>query len=460
MAMLRTDSNREVFSCASRVTPSSPALITTALLVALLVTSHSAVGQSADKDARATDGKPVADAPRAEFTEARARALLAAADAAVEKLTSVRMEIGTSLTVYSDDGDPTSSSASSGTGVLARAPGAPRWQVRLRCKYTWRDNGGAAVLEKAAYDGDVLRMYSAQPGDDGKRMFDEILIGPGLMDARRFTACRAFNWSAPTVPITYISGDFLNVPKKGNRVTHLGLTAVGSTICELVQVEPVADAKQGSPPEYRNVFRWAIDPQTKMPMAWNVDMYKRGRLWKSQAFSIASIEVNPPVSDADFVLKPPPGYKVSLQDHRGPPLGAVPHNWKVRDAKGVQHTRNMYMGRVLVLDFWATWCGSCRRTMPEIQALHDRYKDDDRVRVLAVSCMEKEGADPAATLASAGFSYLTLLEGDTLARMLNVKAVPTLAVIGTDGKVIYGNVGYKPGIGKEVARIIAAHLAK
>ncbi len=457
MAILRTDSNRRSVSRGTRVTALSPALITAALMVALLVTACSAVGQLANQDSGATDGKQVADPPRAEFTEARARALLAAAAAAVQKLTSVRMEIGKSLTVYSDDGDPKATFAYSGTGLLSRAPGVPIWEVRLRCEYSSRENGAAAVLEKAAYDGDILRMYTATSNDGGERVFDETLIGPALMDARRFGgACGSFNWASPTLPNTYINGSFLSVPKKGNRVAHLGFTPVGSTICELVLVEWV----EGPRVPYRYVEHFAIDPKTNLPMDWNIDIYKQERLWKSEAFSIARIEVNPPVSDADFVLKPPPGYKVSREDHRGPPLGRVVGNWRLRDAKGGQHMRKRYLGRVLVLDFWATWCAPCRRTMPEIQALHNRYKDDDRVRVLGVSCMEKEGADPAATLGSAGFSYLTLLEGDPLARMLNVKAVPTLAVIGTDGKVIYGNVGYKPGIGKEVERVIAAHLAK
>jgi len=43
-------------------------------------------------------------------------------------------------------------------------------------------------------------------------------------------------------------------------------------------------------------------------------------------------------------------------------------------------------GEIVLLNFWATWCGPCRHELPDIAALHARYAGNDRVRILAVSC--------------------------------------------------------------------------
>jgi len=396
------------------------------------------------------------------FTEQRARSLLADARIAVESIRSIRMEIGTSLATWSDDGKPSDTSVYTGIGIMSRspAPEAPLWQVRLRCEWQGREGNGPAHRAKAAYDGDVLRTYSDERGKDGKRVFEEILIGPGLMDMRRICgSCGAFNWAPPTIPPSYLNGSFLGEPDADTQVSHLGLAAAGTTICELVRAEWKEPGRTAGYPGDRYVLHFAIEPETKLPCESSLAWYVGDRLQTLQSFSVKSLELNPALSDADFTLHPPPGYESLRRDHRGPPVGASVGYWSLKDSTGKTHTREDYDNRVLVLDFWAAWCAPCRQVMPQIQSLHDRYKSDPRVAVLGVNCMEKGNADPAEIRTRMGLTYPTLVDGDDLARVLNVKALPTVAVIGRDRRILYAHVGYSDAIGDEVTRVIEEHLA-
>ena len=65
------------------------------------------------------------------------------------------------------------------------------------------------------------------------------------------------------------------------------------------------------------------------------------------------------------------------------------HNFSLATLDGKHVSLNDYRGKLVLLNFWATWCAPCRKEMPSIQTLWDRYKDQDLV-VLAVS--EDDGA--------------------------------------------------------------------
>jgi thiol-disulfide isomerase/thioredoxin len=59
------------------------------------------------------------------------------------------------------------------------------------------------------------------------------------------------------------------------------------------------------------------------------------------------------------------------------------------DMQGNQVTLSQFRGKVVLLNFWATWCPPCREEMPSMEQLHQRYKDQGLV-MLAVN-VEKDG---------------------------------------------------------------------
>jgi thiol-disulfide isomerase/thioredoxin len=119
---------------------------------------------------------------------------------------------------------------------------------------------------------------------------------------------------------------------------------------------------------------------------------------------------------------------------RGDPLlGRAAADFSLPDLSGRAYQLASLRGKVVVLDFWASWCGPCRRSMPQIEALHREFARKGLV-VLGVN-----SEDPAAAskyLREKGYSFPTLMDKTgTVGNQFNVKGIPTSVVIDRTGKV-------------------------
>lgn len=91
-------------------------------------------------------------------------------------------------------------------------------------------------------------------------------------------------------------------------------------------------------------------------------------------------------------------------------------------------------GKVVLLDFWATWCGPCQIEMPVVDSLAKQFRDRGLV-VVGVNTSDMRGvAEPF--VRSRGFGFpIAYDENNTIARAFGVGNIPTLVVIGKDGKI-------------------------
>jgi peroxiredoxin len=107
------------------------------------------------------------------------------------------------------------------------------------------------------------------------------------------------------------------------------------------------------------------------------------------------------------------------------------------------YTLSELRGQVVYLDFWASWCGPCRRSFPEVQALHAEYKDRP-FRVLAVS-IDRKAADGIKFLEAQQVGFPSVFdEGGKVATRFGVQSIPSAFVIGPDGKIAHSAVGFDP----------------
>jgi peroxiredoxin len=124
------------------------------------------------------------------------------------------------------------------------------------------------------------------------------------------------------------------------------------------------------------------------------------------------------------------------------PVGSVAPDWTLKDAKGQLRKLSDYRGKVLVMDFWAVWCIPCHRAMPGLQRLH---KDLSKrgVIILGISTGE-HGGDPVQVMEDRGYTYELLLNGEAIAENYRVVGLPTIYVIGPDGRIIHAGFGANP----------------
>jgi len=97
------------------------------------------------------------------------------------------------------------------------------------------------------------------------------------------------------------------------------------------------------------------------------------------------------------------------------------------------HLRDL-LGKVVLVNFWATWCPPCRKEMPDLEALYDKYKDQGFV-VLAIS--DEEAAKVGPFIAVRKISYPVLLDpGRKVNEQLYVQGIPKSFVYNREGKMV------------------------
>tara|TARA_Y100000588_G_scaffold364132_1_gene427498 strand:- start:3062 stop:3676 length:615 start_codon:yes stop_codon:yes gene_type:complete len=136
-----------------------------------------------------------------------------------------------------------------------------------------------------------------------------------------------------------------------------------------------------------------------------------------------------------------PDFKTSLLDG---------NDFKLSAAKGKN---------VVVLDFWATWCGPCVKALPEVKAATDALKNKGVV-LIAVNQGESPG-DIQRFLAKRNWNTLNVgldPEGE-IAKKFGVEGIPQTVIIDKDGVIREVHVGYSPGMGKRLSKELMAILA-
>ena len=174
------------------------------------------------------------------------------------------------------------------------------------------------------------------------------------------------------------------------------------------------------------------------------------------------MEARPCPSQAAELLhsrQPPQPQRTPFQHIISPfaflPVGTQAPVWTLLDRDGNTVSLEQMTGTIVVIDFWATWCGPCFRVMPELQEIHEVYADSP-VAVYGIHVWDE--ADPAAFMDENGFTYGLLLEGDQVAEEYLVSGIPTLYIIDADGNIAYAEVGADPEIGDKLSSVLDSLL--
>jgi thiol-disulfide isomerase/thioredoxin len=113
------------------------------------------------------------------------------------------------------------------------------------------------------------------------------------------------------------------------------------------------------------------------------------------------------------------------------------------DLDGHPVSTAMWQGKVVILNFWATWCGPCREEIPEMIDLASRYKD--RVQIVGASVDDISPAEVNEFAKRMGINYPVVMAGlDLVSEYGGVPALPTSFVIDTHGRVVQKHVGLYP----------------
>jgi thiol-disulfide isomerase/thioredoxin/outer membrane lipoprotein-sorting protein len=170
---------------------------------------------------------------------------------------------------------------------------------------------------------------------------------------------------------------------------------------------------------------------------------------QDETLNFAIVELNQPVADSLFTFRIPQGAKpagsgLSLRAKAGPPdlSGKKAYDFTLKDLAGKPHTLSKMKGKVVMLDFWATWCGPCRMQMPRVEKLKNEFSGKGLV-VFAVN--QGENAETAYRyLKKFNYTTTTLLDADgKVGTQYQVAGIPSLVVIDRAGTISSHFVGLR-----------------
>jgi len=131
-----------------------------------------------------------------------------------------------------------------------------------------------------------------------------------------------------------------------------------------------------------------------------------------------------------------PAGAVNIQEHAP--------DFTLKSLEGSNLRLEEYRGQVVLINFWASWCGPCRQEMPLLDRLHQRYLDTG-FAVLGVN-VEGEEAPARALIDKIPVTFPVLIdEGQAVSELYRLEAMPSTVVVDRDGVVRYIHRGYKPG---------------
>lgn len=252
--------------------------------------------------------------------------------------------------------------------------------------------------------------------------------------------------------------------------TYEGRKSVEGTECDVVLVEYTPKSPPASAPLKVRLYIASDDGlprRLEYPMKVGSDG-GAGAADAGVALTLAQLQPNALLEPSMFKLAGAPPAQAEPKRPLPAPLkprsgllalGETAPDWALRDPEGKEHRLSDSKGKVVVLDFWATWCGPCKKVMPEVQALHEKNKDKNVV-VLGVSTFERRDPvnAPAAYMKEKGYTYGLLVKGDEVSRAYGIEAIPTVYVIGPDGRVAYRSTGARPGDMERIQKTIDQQL--
>jgi peroxiredoxin len=130
-------------------------------------------------------------------------------------------------------------------------------------------------------------------------------------------------------------------------------------------------------------------------------------------------------------------------------------DFTLKSQKGDNLKLSELRGKVILINFWASWCGPCRQEMPVLNELYQHYRPLD-FTILGVN-VEQNSDDAKSLLKDVSVSFPILFDNkNKVSKLYDVKGMPSTVLVDRDGNIRYVHMGYQPGTEAEYQSQIRA----
>lgn len=120
-------------------------------------------------------------------------------------------------------------------------------------------------------------------------------------------------------------------------------------------------------------------------------------------------------------------------------------DFTLKSAEGRNLRLQEQRGQVVLVNFWASWCGPCKQEMPHLNRIYDKYRASG-FTLLAIN-IDDDARHGAATAAKWGLKFPVLLDAEkSVTRLYDLGSMPATVLIDRDGRVRYLHRGYREGV--------------
>jgi peroxiredoxin len=341
----------------------------------------------------------------------------------------------------------------------ARRAEAGGWLLHLRGTVHEQDGTGATRQRpfEVAYDGLTARSVRAEDRVVLEATAEEWFELAAFLDAQ----------IAPGASLGEVLGEF-PLPGDEANARFEKREEVAGVECDII----VPGGAQGGA-----TVRYALATGDRLPRRIERD--------DGSIIELAQVRIDSDATGSVYALQVPRGFRVReagvmprRRDMRrgGPPGGEevepldddVPRplqvgdeapSWELKDASGNLVRLTDYRGKVVVMDFWGTWCGWCIKAMPAMERVHRRYKDRGVV-VLGMNTEFDPGADPGEFMKRNNCTYGLILNAEKITKQYGVVGFPQMYVIGRDGRIAACEIGYRADIEERLSGVIDKALGE
>lgn len=138
------------------------------------------------------------------------------------------------------------------------------------------------------------------------------------------------------------------------------------------------------------------------------------------------------------------GYTLLINNAFSSPLEGSAPDFTLDSASGENIRLSEQVGEVVMINFWASWCGPCREEMPLLDELHQKYEMMG-FKLLGIN-LDENRKDAEALLKQIPVSFPVLFDPESeISRLYDVSAMPTTILIDRDGNLRQLHKGYQAG---------------